>query len=60
MTNLLSLCQLQENGYEILIKNGVRQIQNDDLSFNAQAKMSTNKIFSLYLNNIQQSYLSLK
>jgi hypothetical protein len=54
-TNLLSVGQLQERGYEISIKNGVCQIRDDNLSLIAQINMTTNRMFPLYLNSTIQS-----
>ncbi|KAK3022536.1 hypothetical protein RJ639_047474 [Escallonia herrerae] len=43
-TNLLSAGQFQENGYEISIKDGVCQIQDEKLGLIAQVKMTANRI----------------
>ncbi|GKV06221.1 hypothetical protein SLEP1_g18127 [Rubroshorea leprosula] len=48
-SNLLSLGQLQEKGYEILIKDGVCQVCDSKLGLIAKAKMIGNKLFPLYL-----------
>lgn len=47
-------------GYEILIKNGIRNIQDNNLGLTTQIKMTANRMFPLYVNNIQQSFSSLK
>ena len=54
-SNYLSLGQLEEKGYEIVIKKGFFWIQDDNLGLIAQVKMTANRMFPLYLNNIQQS-----
>ena len=54
-TNLLSIGQLQEKGYDILIKDGVWRIHDEKLGLIAQVKMITNRMFPLYLNNIIQT-----
>ncbi|XP_016694503.1 uncharacterized protein [Gossypium hirsutum] len=43
-TNLLSLGQLQEKGYEIVIKNGECCIQDNKLGLISQVKMTANRI----------------
>ncbi|GKU96896.1 hypothetical protein SLEP1_g10077 [Rubroshorea leprosula] len=48
-TNLLSIGQLQERGYEIVIKNGVCRIHDNNLGLIAQAAMTPNKMFPLHL-----------
>ena len=53
-TNLLSVGQLQEKGYEISIKNGVCQIQDKLI---AQVNMTTNRMFLLYLHSTTHSCL---
>ena len=50
-TNLLSVGQLQEKGYEIFIKYGVCQIQDAKLGLIAQVNMTANRMFALYLHN---------
>ena len=57
---MLSIGQLQEKGYEISIKNGVCRIQDAKLGLIAQVAMTTNRMFPLYLNNINQSCLTAK
>ncbi|GKV32516.1 hypothetical protein SLEP1_g41114 [Rubroshorea leprosula] len=59
-TNLLSIGQLQEKGYEIIIKNRVCQIQDSKLGLIAQVKMTTNRMFPLHLNCASQSCFSAK
>ena len=54
-TNLLSIGQLQEKGYEIIIKDGVCQIQDSKLGLTAQVTMTENRMFPLYLNDINPS-----
>jgi hypothetical protein len=56
-TNLLSVGQLQEKGYEIYIKDGVCQIQDAKLGLIAQVNMTANRMFPLYLHNTTQSCL---
>jgi transposase InsO family protein len=56
-TNLLSVGQLQEKGYEISIKDGVCQIQDGKLGLIAQVNMTANRMFPLYLHNTTQSCL---
>ncbi|GKV03282.1 hypothetical protein SLEP1_g15614 [Rubroshorea leprosula] len=59
-TNLLSIGQLQEKGYEIIIKNGVCRIQDSKLGLIAQVKMTANRMFPLHLNCASQSCFSAK
>ncbi|KAM7520343.1 hypothetical protein LguiB_019305 [Lonicera macranthoides] len=54
-TNLLSVGQLQEKGYEFSIKDGVCRIQDKKLGLVAQVNMTANRMFPLYLNNVTQS-----
>lgn len=54
-TNLLSVGQLQEKGYEISIKEGVCQILDEKLGLIAQVKMTTNRMFPLYLHHTTHS-----
>ena len=54
-TNLLSISQLQEKGYEILIKDKVYCIYDEKLGLIVQVKMTTNRMFPLYPNNIVQT-----
>ncbi|RVW92788.1 Retrovirus-related Pol polyprotein from transposon TNT 1-94 [Vitis vinifera] len=59
-TNLLSVGQLQEKGYEIFIKDGVCRIQDEKLGLIAQVNMTTNRMFPLYLDNTTQNCFSTK
>ncbi|KAL5765184.1 hypothetical protein ACOSQ2_017778 [Xanthoceras sorbifolium] len=59
-TNLLSMGQVQEKGYEISIKYEVCRIQDAKLGLIAQVSMTANRMFSLYLYNTIHSYLSTK
>ncbi|GKV36625.1 hypothetical protein SLEP1_g44733 [Rubroshorea leprosula] len=59
-TNLLSIGQLQEKGYEIIIKNGVCRIQDSKFGLIAQVKMTANRMFPLHLNCASQSCFSVK
>ena len=59
-TNLLSVGQLQEKGYEIFIKDGVCRIQDEKLGLIAQVNMTTNRMFPLYLDNTTQNCFSAK
>ncbi|RDX79473.1 putative mitochondrial protein, partial [Mucuna pruriens] len=59
-TNLLSVGQLQEKGYEISIKDGVCHIRDANLGLIARIKMTTNRMFPLYLHNTSHSCLSTK
>ncbi|KAI5422236.1 hypothetical protein KIW84_045631 [Lathyrus oleraceus] len=54
-TNLLSVGQLQEKGYEIFIKDGACQIQDAKLGLIAQVNMTANRMFPLYLHNTAHS-----
>lgn len=49
--NLLSIGQLQEDGYEFVIKDGVCRIQDSNKGLIAQASMTTNRMFPLHLHN---------
>lgn len=51
----MSLGKLQEKRYELDIKNGFSQIQDNNLGLSAQDKITTTTMFSLNINNIQQS-----
>ncbi|KAI3451258.1 hypothetical protein Pfo_007923 [Paulownia fortunei] len=59
-TNLLSIDQLQEKGYEIYIKDGFCRIQDEKLGLIAQVTMTANRMFPLYLNSINQTCFSAK
>lgn len=59
-TNLLSVGQLQEKGYELNIKGGVCRIRDPHLGLIAQVNMSSNRLFPLYLHNSINSCLSAK
>ncbi|KAL5739846.1 hypothetical protein ACOSP7_028741 [Xanthoceras sorbifolium] len=59
-TNLLSVGQLQEKGYEISIKDGVFRIQDAKLGLIAQVNMTANHMFPLYLHNTIHSRFSTK
>lgn len=48
--NLLSVSQLKEKEYNILIKDGVCRIQDAKFGLIAQVNMTTNRIFPLYLH----------
>jgi len=51
-TNLISVGQLQENGYEVSIKHGICKIRDSNLGLIAKAKMTANKFFPLDMHNI--------
>ncbi|KAH7537743.1 hypothetical protein FEM48_Zijuj03G0125400 [Ziziphus jujuba var. spinosa] len=57
-SNLLSVGQLQEKGYEISIKDGVCRIQDDNLGLIAQVRMTANQMFPLYLHKTTHSNFS--
>ncbi|KAI3455049.1 hypothetical protein Pfo_011712 [Paulownia fortunei] len=59
-TNLISIGQLQEKGYKIYIKDGVCRIQDAKMGLIAQVTMTANRMFSLYLNSINQTCFSGK
>ncbi|KAF2299921.1 hypothetical protein GH714_005965 [Hevea brasiliensis] len=59
-TNMLSIGQLQEKGYEISIKGGVCRIHDAKLGLIAQVTMSANRMFPLCLNHIEQTCFSTK
>ncbi|XP_068650707.1 uncharacterized protein [Aristolochia californica] len=59
-TNLLRVGQLQEKVYEIVIKDGVCQIQDAKLGLIAQVNMTVNHMFSLYLHNTAHLCFSAK
>ncbi|KAM7495176.1 hypothetical protein LguiB_029785 [Lonicera macranthoides] len=59
-TNLFSVGQLQEKGYEFSIKDGICRIQDEKLGLIAQVSMTTNRMFPLYLHNITHSRFSAK
>lgn len=59
-TNLLSLGQLHEKGYDITIKGGVCRIEDVKLGLIAQAKMTKNRMFPLYLNAASETCLSTR
>lgn len=58
--NLLSIGQLQEKGYEFVIKDGVCRIQDSKKGLIAQASMTTNRMFPLHLHNTTHSCFSAK
>ncbi|KAL5862320.1 hypothetical protein ACOSQ3_003607 [Xanthoceras sorbifolium] len=59
-TNLLSIGQLQEKGYEIIIKDGVWRIQDPKKDLIAQVNMTANRMFPLHLHNITNLCFSAK
>ena len=59
-TNLLSMGQLLEKGYEISIKDRVCRIRDAKLSLIAQVNMTANCMFPLYLQNSTHSCFSVK
>ncbi|XP_028052257.1 uncharacterized protein LOC114256775 [Camellia sinensis] len=59
-TNLLTVGQLQEKGYEISIKDGVCQIQDAKLGLIARVNMTANRMFLHYLHNTNHSCFSAK
>ncbi|KAF2310285.1 hypothetical protein GH714_007584 [Hevea brasiliensis] len=59
-TNLLSVGQLQEKGYEIQIKDGIFRLLDDNLGLIAQVKMTTNRMFPLHLNHVDNSCFLVK
>ncbi|KAL0287793.1 UNVERIFIED_CONTAM: Retrovirus-related Pol polyprotein from transposon TNT 1-94 [Sesamum angustifolium] len=59
-TNLLSVGQLQEKGYKIVIKNGVCRVQDEKLGLIAQVNMTSNRMFPLYLQSLTHSCFSAK
>ena len=50
-SNLLSVGQLQEKGYEIIIKEGTCQIQYPKKGLIAEVNMTKNWMLSLYIQN---------
>ncbi|XP_028063324.1 uncharacterized protein LOC114266596 [Camellia sinensis] len=50
-TNLLSVVQLQEKGYEIIIKEGTCIIQDPKMGLITQVNMTANRMFPLYIQN---------
>ncbi|KAA3461320.1 Retrovirus-related Pol polyprotein from transposon TNT 1-94 [Gossypium australe] len=54
-TNLLSIGQLQENGYKISINDVVCRIQYEKLGLIAQVDMTPNRMFPLYLHTVTNS-----
>lgn len=54
-TNLLSIDQLQEKGYECSIKGGIFKILDPKLGLIAQVNMTKNRLFLLYLHNYAHS-----
>ena len=59
-TNLLSVGQLLEKGYELSIKDGTCRIQDVDIGLIAQVNMTANQMFPLYLQNTTHSCFSGK
>ncbi|KAL5739302.1 hypothetical protein ACOSP7_028220 [Xanthoceras sorbifolium] len=58
-TNLFNMGQLQEKRYEITIKDGVCQIQDEKLGLIDQVNMTANRMFPVYLHNtIQLCFLA--
>ncbi|XP_060179691.1 uncharacterized protein LOC132609635 [Lycium barbarum] len=51
-TNLISVDQLYENGYDVSIKHGICRIQDSNHGLIVEAKMTTNKLFPLDMQNI--------
>ncbi|XP_028116124.1 uncharacterized protein LOC114313892 [Camellia sinensis] len=50
-TNLLSVGQLQEKGYEIIIKEGTCRIHDPKMGLITQVNMTANRMFPLYIQN---------
>uniref|UniRef100_A0A5B7B3A2 CCHC-type domain-containing protein n=1 Tax=Davidia involucrata TaxID=16924 RepID=A0A5B7B3A2_DAVIN len=59
-TNLLSVGQLQEKGYEISIKDEVCRIEDEKLGLIAQVNMTASRMFPMYLHNITHSCFSAR
>ena len=59
-TNLLSVGQLQEKGYEVLIKDGICQVRDSKLGLIAKAYMTSNRMFPLYLENMKLTCMVAK
>ncbi|KAI5343337.1 hypothetical protein L3X38_011213 [Prunus dulcis] len=59
-SNLLSLGQLHEKGYEIKIIGGACQIHDQNRGLIAKAYMTTNRIFSLHIQSDGTTYFSAK
>nr|XP_015900221.1 uncharacterized protein LOC107433446 [Ziziphus jujuba var. spinosa] len=59
-SNLLSVGQLQEKGYEISIKDGICRIQDDNLGLIAHVRMTVNRMFPLYLHKTTHSNFSAR
>ena len=51
---MLSIDQLQEKGYEILIKDGACRIHDEKLGLITCVDMTTNLMFLLYLDSTSQ------
>lgn len=60
--NLISVGQLQENGYDVSIKHGICRILDSNLGLIAEAKMTANKLFPLHVQDIGSTnfYFSAK
>lgn len=58
-TNLLSMGQLQEKGFEIIIKDGACRIQSKNLGTIAEAKMTPNRLFPLNLKSMDTHCFSV-
>lgn len=58
--NFLSVVQVQEKGYVICIKNGACKVRDEKLRQIANVKMTTNRMFPLYLQNVSHLCLSAK
>lgn len=56
-TNLLSLGQLQDKGYKINIEDGKYRVQDSKQVLIAQAKMTKNRMFPLYIHHVTHSCL---
>lgn len=59
-TNLLSVGQLQERGYEIIIKDGVCRIKDEKLGLVTEIAMTANRMFPLRLHSSSQTCFSAK
>lgn len=57
-TNLLSWGQLQEKGYKINIEDGQCRVQDSKQVLIAQAKISKNRMFPLYIHHVTHSCFS--
>jgi hypothetical protein len=58
-SNILSLCQLLERGYMVIMKEITLYLRDQDNQLLAQVEMIKNRMFKLNLMNVQATCLKI-